>query len=80
MSIKEKKRCHIIACAIAHLHMSYSLLYTDPVLMSEIESLIIQSLEKDLDKGLLSGVLSDYKINIVEPKSKKALLKITITK
>jgi len=78
--MKEKKRLHTIASAIAHLHMSYTLYNELPTPIIEMEKLITQMLEKDLDKGILSGAIADYNINIVEPKSPKAILKITITK
>jgi len=81
MTVEEKKRCHLIACAVAYLQKSFSILYNDiPVSISEIEKLVTQLLEKDLTNGLLSGIITDYKISIDIPKNPKVLLKINITK
>jgi hypothetical protein len=81
MTTTEKKRCHTIGTAVAHLQRGYTLWFDDDTCtLVEMEKLINEMLTKDLDKGILSGVISDYKIHIVEPKSPKSLLKIAITK
>jgi len=80
MTTKEKRRCRTIACAVAHLQKGYTLYHGDATDINETEKIIKEMIAKDLNKGNLSGVLSDYKINIIEPKNKKSLFKINITR
>ena len=78
MNSKTKRRLHTIASAVSHLHKAYSLYNGEAVSIAEINKMVVEMVRSDIAANILLGSITDYAINIVEPKNAKSLINITI--